>query len=129
ERKRVSIAETTLSGSPLQCWDNSTCGLDSATALGFSAAVDSGYWLDLHAGSIVRLLDFIRTLRLLTPTQVTGSTCMVAIYQVCHYSDDLSPALLRSLSRRLRAHIMYAHTPPTGTILTFFRSCSIKASS
>ncbi|KAJ7670485.1 hypothetical protein B0H14DRAFT_3538457 [Mycena olivaceomarginata] len=55
ERKRVSIAETTLSGSPLQCWDNSTRGLDSATALDFSVAVDSGYWLDLHAGSIVRL--------------------------------------------------------------------------
>ncbi|KAJ7687190.1 hypothetical protein B0H14DRAFT_3534211 [Mycena olivaceomarginata] len=50
--KRVSIAETTLSGSPLQCWDNSTRGLDSATALDFSVAVDSGYWLDLHAGSI-----------------------------------------------------------------------------
>ncbi|KAJ7637098.1 ABC-2 type transporter-domain-containing protein [Roridomyces roridus] len=57
ERKRVSIAETTLSGSPLQCWDNSTRGLDSATAL-----------------------DFIRTLRL--STQVSGSTCMVAIYQL-----------------------------------------------
>ncbi|KAF8189914.1 ABC-2 type transporter-domain-containing protein [Mycena galopus ATCC 62051] len=57
ERKRVSIAETTLSGSPLQCWDNSTRGLDSATAL-----------------------DFIRTLRL--STQVTGSTCLVAIYQL-----------------------------------------------
>jgi ATP-binding cassette subfamily G (WHITE) protein 2 (PDR) len=27
ERKRVSIAEATLSGSPLQCWDNSTRGL------------------------------------------------------------------------------------------------------
>lgn len=24
ERKRVSIAEATLSGSPIQCWDNST---------------------------------------------------------------------------------------------------------
>jgi ABC-type multidrug transport system ATPase subunit len=33
ERKRVSIAEATLSGSPLQCWDNSTRGLDSANAL------------------------------------------------------------------------------------------------
>jgi ATP-binding cassette, subfamily G (WHITE), member 2, PDR len=35
ERKRVSIAEVALSGSPLQCWDNSTRGLDSATALEF----------------------------------------------------------------------------------------------
>ncbi|KAJ7128069.1 ABC-2 type transporter-domain-containing protein [Mycena filopes] len=64
ERKRVSIAETTLSGSPLQCWDNSTRGLDSATAL-----------------------DFIRTLRL--STQVTGSTCMVAIYQASQNAYDL----------------------------------------
>ncbi|KAJ7758952.1 ABC-2 type transporter-domain-containing protein [Mycena maculata] len=64
ERKRVSIAETTLSGSPLQCWDNSTRGLDSATAL-----------------------DFIRTLRL--STQVTGATCMVAIYQASQNAYDL----------------------------------------
>lgn len=35
ERKRVSIAEVCLSGSSLQCWDNSTRGLDSATALEF----------------------------------------------------------------------------------------------
>ncbi|KAF4629420.1 hypothetical protein G7Y89_g8725 [Cudoniella acicularis] len=35
ERKRVSIAEAMLSGSPLQCWDNSTRGLDSANALAF----------------------------------------------------------------------------------------------
>ncbi|KAJ6571794.1 putative ABC transporter [Mycena capillaripes] len=64
ERKRVSIAETTLSGSPLQCWDNSTRGLDSATAL-----------------------DFIRTLRL--STQVTGATCLVAIYQASQDAYDL----------------------------------------
>jgi ABC-type multidrug transport system ATPase subunit len=35
ERKRVSIAEVTLSQSPFQCWDNSTRGLDSANALEF----------------------------------------------------------------------------------------------
>ncbi|KAH8692011.1 putative ABC multidrug transporter [Talaromyces proteolyticus] len=56
ERKRTSIAETTLCGSPLQCWDNSTRGLDSATAL-----------------------EFVRTLR--TSTKYTGSTAVVAIYQ------------------------------------------------
>jgi ATP-binding cassette, subfamily G (WHITE), member 2, PDR len=39
ERKRVSIAEVVLSGSPLQCWDNSTRGLDSATALEFVKSV------------------------------------------------------------------------------------------
>ncbi|KAL0581116.1 Multidrug resistance protein [Marasmius crinis-equi] len=56
ERKRVSIAEVALSGSPLQCWDNSTRGLDSATAL-----------------------EFVRTLRL--STKYARSTAIVAIYQ------------------------------------------------
>ena len=39
ERKRVSIAEAALSRSPLQCWDNSTRGLDSANALEFCRAL------------------------------------------------------------------------------------------
>ncbi|KAL7268765.1 Multidrug resistance protein [Rhizina undulata] len=64
ERKRVSIAETSLSGSPLQCWDNSTRGLDSATAL-----------------------EFVRTLRL--STDVGGSTAIVAIYQASQDAYDV----------------------------------------
>ncbi|AGO13729.1 AaceriAGL142Cp [[Ashbya] aceris (nom. inval.)] len=39
ERKRVSLAEVTLAGAKLQCWDNSTRGLDSATALEFVRAL------------------------------------------------------------------------------------------
>ncbi|KAL7931562.1 ABC-2 type transporter domain-containing protein [Trichoderma chlorosporum] len=35
ERKRVSIAEMVLAGSPFSAWDNSTRGLDSATAFKF----------------------------------------------------------------------------------------------
>ncbi|KAK2748770.1 ABC multidrug transporter mdr3 [Myotisia sp. PD_48] len=56
ERKRISIAETTLTGSPLQCWDNSTRGLDSANAL-----------------------EFVKSLRL--STKYSGTTGVVAIYQ------------------------------------------------
>ncbi|KAH6949769.1 multidrug resistance protein CDR1 [Ilyonectria sp. MPI-CAGE-AT-0026] len=56
ERKRVTISEAALSHSPLQCWDNSTRGLDSANAL-----------------------EFCRTLR--TQADVLGSTACVAIYQ------------------------------------------------
>ena len=56
ERKRVSIAELCLTGSSLQCWDNSTRGLDAATAL-----------------------EFIRTLRLQGETFHTAS--LVAVYQ------------------------------------------------
>ncbi|KAL1602372.1 Multidrug resistance protein [Paraconiothyrium brasiliense] len=35
EKRRVSLAEAFTTWSPLQCWDNSTRGLDSATALLF----------------------------------------------------------------------------------------------
>lgn len=35
EKRRTSIAEVYISESQLQCWDNSTRGLDSATALRF----------------------------------------------------------------------------------------------
>lgn len=56
ERKRVTIAEAALSYAPLQCWDNSTRGLDSANAV-----------------------EFCRTLR--TQSDVFGSTSCVAIYQ------------------------------------------------
>ncbi|KAI9773655.1 MAG: hypothetical protein M1840_006929 [Geoglossum simile] len=56
ERKRVSIAEMALSGSPIACWDNSTRGLDAATAL-----------------------EFVRALR--TSADLVGSCHAVAIYQ------------------------------------------------
>jgi len=55
-RKRVTIAEATLSGAPLQCWDNSTRGLDSANAV-----------------------QFCKTLR--TAAEFFGTTSVVAIYQ------------------------------------------------
>ncbi|KAJ5613769.1 CDR ABC transporter [Penicillium herquei] len=56
ERKRVSIAEMALSAAPLAAWDNSTRGLDSATAL-----------------------RFVESLRLLS--DLTGSAHAVAAYQ------------------------------------------------
>ena len=64
ERKRVSIAEATLSQSPLQCWDNSTRGLDSANAL-----------------------EFCRTIR--TETELMGSAASVAIYQASQSAYDV----------------------------------------
>ncbi|KAF4626684.1 hypothetical protein G7Y89_g11471 [Cudoniella acicularis] len=39
ERKRASIAEIMVGQSPLQCWDNSTRGLDSANAFEFLIAL------------------------------------------------------------------------------------------
>lgn len=60
----MSIAETTLSFAPIQCWDNSTRGLDSATAL-----------------------EFIKTLRL--QSEYAGATSLVAIYQASQSAYDV----------------------------------------
>ncbi|CZR53514.1 probable ABC1 transport protein [Phialocephala subalpina] len=56
ERKRVSIAEMALAGSPIASWDNSTRGLDAATAL-----------------------EFTKSLRL--SSNLAGAVHLVAIYQ------------------------------------------------
>jgi ABC-type multidrug transport system ATPase subunit len=64
ERKRVTIAEATLAGAPLQCWDNSTRGLDSANAI-----------------------EFCKTLRL--QADLFGRTSLVSIYQSPQSAYDL----------------------------------------
>ncbi|KAM0270056.1 hypothetical protein ACHAQH_009556 [Verticillium albo-atrum] len=64
ERKRVSIAEMMLAGSPMAAWDNSTRGLDSATAL-----------------------KFVQSLRL--AADFSGSAHAVAIYQASQAIYDL----------------------------------------
>ena len=65
ERKRVSIAEAALQGSPLQCWDNSTRGLDSANAL-----------------------EFCKTLRL--SADLASATILVSLYQGSQDAYDVS---------------------------------------
>lgn len=64
ERKRVSIAEVALVQLPLQCWDNSTRGLDSATAL-----------------------EFIKALKV--SATVLDATPVIAIYQCSQDAYDL----------------------------------------
>ncbi|KAI0106740.1 ABC-2 type transporter-domain-containing protein [Daldinia grandis] len=64
ERKRVSIAEVTLNQSAIQCWDNSTRGLDSATAL-----------------------EFAKTLRL--STELGETAAIVAMYQASQPAYDV----------------------------------------
>ncbi|KAF4499618.1 ATPase [Fusarium agapanthi] len=64
ERKSVTIAEAALGYSPLQCWDNSTRGLDSANAI-----------------------EFCRVLR--TQADTLGIACCVTIYQAPQTAYDL----------------------------------------
>ncbi|PLB45040.1 ABC drug exporter AbcA [Aspergillus steynii IBT 23096] len=63
ERKRVSIAEACLSSAPLQCWDNSTRGLDSANAI-----------------------DFCKALRM--QADINGTTACVSLYQAPQAAYD-----------------------------------------
>ncbi|CAK7901271.1 pleiotropic ABC efflux transporter of multiple drugs Cdr1p [[Candida] anglica] len=64
ERKRVSIAEVSLVQAALQCWDNSTRGLDSATAL-----------------------EFIKALKV--SATIMDATPLIAIYQCSQDAFDL----------------------------------------
>ncbi|KAK5658003.1 hypothetical protein OQA88_2557 [Cercophora sp. LCS_1] len=64
ERKRVSIAEAMLSGSSLQCWDNSTRGLDSANAV-----------------------EFCKTLKVVA--DLARTTALVALYQAPQAAYDM----------------------------------------
>lgn len=64
ERKRVSIAEMALAGSPLCCWDNATRGLDSASSF-----------------------DFVRALQM--SSRIFKSTHLVALYQASQRIYDL----------------------------------------
>jgi ATP-binding cassette subfamily G (WHITE) protein 2 (PDR) len=65
ERKRVSIAEAALSGSPLQCWDNCTRGLDSANAMEFCKALK-------------------------VSTELAGAAACVSLYQAPQSAYDVS---------------------------------------
>jgi ABC-type transport system involved in cytochrome bd biosynthesis fused ATPase/permease subunit len=65
ERKRVTIAEAALCGAPLQCWDNSTRGLDSANSI-----------------------KFCQTLRM--QSDIMKTTSLVAIYQAPQDAYDVS---------------------------------------
>ncbi|KAI5119991.1 hypothetical protein M0805_004434 [Coniferiporia weirii] len=64
ERKRVSIAEMMATRARVQCWDNSTRGLDASTAL-----------------------DFAKSLRIMT--DVLGQTVFVSLYQAGEGIYDL----------------------------------------
>ncbi|GMG21613.1 unnamed protein product [Ambrosiozyma monospora] len=64
ERKRVSLAEVSLCGSDIQCWDNATRGLDSATAL-----------------------EFVKALK--TSAMILETTPLIAIYQCSQDAYDL----------------------------------------
>ncbi|KAM0407508.1 hypothetical protein ACHAPD_012178 [Fusarium lateritium] len=77
ERKRVSIAEATLVQSTTQCWDNSTRGLDSATAL-----------------------EFVKKIRL--STELGGASAIVALYQASQAAyDEFDKVLLLYEGRQI----------------------------
>jgi ATP-binding cassette subfamily G (WHITE) protein 2 (SNQ2) len=75
ERKRVSIAEMMATRARVQCWDNSTRGLDASTAL-----------------------DFTKSLRVMT--DVLGQTTFVSLYVREHQTLVFVNHCLQVSSRR-----------------------------
>ena len=75
ERKRVSIAEMMTTRARVQCWDNSTRGLDASTAL-----------------------DFAKGLRIMT--DVLGQTTFVSLYVIRRLVTLISSQLLFQVSGR-----------------------------
>lgn len=87
ERKRVSIAEVALAQSPLQCWDNSTRGLDSATAV-----------------------EFIKTIRL--AVDIFEVAAVVSLYQAPQQAYDVCcPPLISRYNRADRANSSLTRSP------------------
>jgi len=78
ERKRLSIAEVLACSSSLQCWDNSTRGLDSANSR-----------------------QFLRTIR--DRSSRTGTTAIVSLYQTS--DDDLK--LFDKVCILYEGHLVY----------------------
>lgn len=77
ERKRVSIAEMALAGAPIASWDNSTRGLDAATAL-----------------------EFTKSLRMLS--NLAGTVHLVAIYQASQaIYDEFDKAIVLYEGRQI----------------------------
>jgi ATP-binding cassette subfamily G (WHITE) protein 2 (PDR) len=77
ERKRVTIAEATLSGAPVQCWDNSTRGLDSSNAI-----------------------EFCKTIHL--STELGGAAAAIALYQAPQAAyDTFNKALVLYQGRQI----------------------------
>lgn len=101
ERKRVSIAEASLSDAALQCWDNSTRGLDSANAV-----------------------EFCRTLR--TATELLQSTALVSLYQAPQEAYDVgAQSVLPPFSRSFSFVTGEKHTgSPCRSFSTRSQSCT-----
>ena len=77
ERRRLSIAEAFAKGSSLQCYDNCTRGLDSATAL-----------------------SLVNSLRL--SAKYLGTTAVATIYQASQEIYDVSHPPLRMLKLSMK---------------------------
>lgn len=101
ERKRVTIAEAALGFAPLQCWDNSTRGLDSANAI-----------------------EFCRTLR--TQADVMGCASCVAIYQAPQAAYEVPP-LSPQPTRKLVGH--WSNHVHRSSIKSFFSMKGARSSS
>ncbi|EEB92446.1 hypothetical protein MPER_09042, partial [Moniliophthora perniciosa FA553] len=84
ERKRVSIAEMMATRARVQCWDNSTRGLDASTAL-----------------------DFVKCLRIMT--DILGQTTFVTLYQAGEADVPHTPEALENAFQASKYNVEMQH--------------------
>lgn len=82
ERSKVGICEAMLCGAPLQCWDNSTRGLDSES-----------------------VMNFLRYLR--DQTRLTKSTACIALYQASQEAYDVSATEIQVVATQMLISKMF----------------------
>lgn len=110
EKRRTSIAEAYTSGAQLQCWDNSTRGLDSLTARRF---VDH----------LRQSTDFLQSTVAMSLYQASESMFRVSQRRDSSFSSDSSSFHLRDSTRsyfstRARRYSLDLSTWPRSTLST-----------
>lgn len=131
EKRRTSIAEVYISEAQIQCWDNSTRGLDSATALSFVQSIRTicNTKRLTIAMSIYQASDSIyevctsssmkrSILRLHRSVSASIRSCYStkAIRSTSGLSHRQSTTLLNSVLRRIRALLRRISSLPSPTL-------------
>ncbi|KAF8069197.1 pleiotropic drug resistance ABC transporter [Lyophyllum atratum] len=116
EKKRVSIAEALATRSRVHCWDNSTRGLDSSTALEFGRALRIATDID-HRATIVSIYQAGETLY-----QLFDKVCLIYEGKLAYYgpADQARQYFIdmgyEPANRQTTPDFLVAVTDPNGRI-------------
>jgi ATP-binding cassette subfamily G (WHITE) protein 2 (PDR) len=126
ERKRVTIAEAALSYAPLQCWDNSTRGLDSANAIEFCRALRTqadimgttscvALYQAPQAAYEVSSFNFLMTMKIKADHASSSSTKWLSCTKGDRYTSA-RPAMQKPISKSLASYALSSKLHPTSSL-------------